>query len=173
MPSPHALVEAKDARERFLVSLLDALWERYRGRVEWVRRYEELLARHGARFLNDHVAFRSIAWDKPAAGLFSVSRAFEALGYRAAGAYSFPDQKLSAAHFAPPNPALPKLFVSELKAWELSPASRRTVEKSLKTQRPGLPRETLAALAGLRGPDPGLLKAVLAHLSSPPWPAPE
>jgi hypothetical protein len=119
-----------------LTRLFDSLWKRYRARVEYARRYEALLAERGATFRNDHVAFRTIAYEKPAAGIFSVSRLFERLGYRAAACYDFPDKKLSAVHFQHPDSAQPKLFVSELRAWELSAPSRKIIDKAFSTYKP-------------------------------------
>lgn len=113
------------APHSFVRGLLDVLWDRYRERVSYARVYQELVARHGGTFENDHVAFRTFAAQKPWLGIAAVARPFEALGWRAAGTYDFPDKKLSSIHFAPPAPGLPKLFVSELRLWELSPAARR------------------------------------------------
>src|SRR4051812_46001604 len=106
---PHDGIAARDDDERALVVLLDALWQRYRARLEPVRRFEALAAREGWPLRNDHLAFRTIAWQTPAAGIFSVSRPFERLGYAPAGCYVFPEKRLSSLHFQHPNPAMPKL----------------------------------------------------------------
>lgn len=168
MQAPHAGITPRDERERFLVSLLDRLWERYRSRVEPARRYEAFMESRGQGFRNDHVAFRTIAWQEPASGIAAVARVFEALGYEAAGCYRFPDKKLSSLHFRHPNAAFPKLFVSELRAWELSAASREIVARSLSRRAPGLSDPELAAL-----PDGKLLERVDAFFRERPWPAPE
>lgn len=175
MHAPHRAIEPRSTRERFLVDLLDALWERYRGRVEYARRYEELVAGRGAVFLNDHCAFRTIAWQEPPAGIFSISRVFEALGYSAAACYEFPEKHLSAVHYRHHNPGLPKLFVSQLKAWELSPRAREIVARSLMTHRPGLSDAALASLARLAaaGDRARLLKEVLRFFSELPWDLPQ
>src|SRR5262249_39765856 len=104
-----------EPRERLLADLFDALWARYRSRVPYARAYEQLVAEQGGTFVNDHIAFRTFAWDKPAAGIFKLARPFEALGYVASGCYTFPDKHLVSIHLAHPSPALPKLFVSELR----------------------------------------------------------
>lgn len=170
MQAPHKAIRPRSAREELLVALLDGLWERYRARVGYARRYEALVERRGATFLNDHVAFRTIAWQRPQAGIFSVSRVFEALGYRQAGCYEFPDKRLSAVHFSHANPDFPKVFVSQLKSWELSPGARDVIAKSLDGHREALCGATLAALArGGKVP----LSEVAPLFSEPPWPAPQ
>ena len=58
----------------FLQHLFNQLWETYRARVTYVRDYEQVVASTGANFLNDHIAFRSIAWQQPTAGIASISR---------------------------------------------------------------------------------------------------
>jgi hypothetical protein len=39
----------------FVRELFHSLWERYRGRVSYVRDYERMVREHGATFFNDHV----------------------------------------------------------------------------------------------------------------------
>ena len=74
MHAPHRAISAETPKEKFLVELLDALWERYRGRVEYARKYETLIESLGAVFLNDHIAFRTFALQDPACGIFSIAR---------------------------------------------------------------------------------------------------
>ena len=40
---PHAAIAAANDQERCLVRLFDRLWVRYRERVEYVRRYEQVV----------------------------------------------------------------------------------------------------------------------------------
>jgi hypothetical protein len=175
MQAPHKAIRPASRREEFLVDLLDTLWERYRGRVEYARRYEALVEKRGATFLNDHVAFRTICWQRPQAGVFSISRVFEALGYRQAGCYEFPDKHLSSLHFAHPNRDFPKLFISQLKPWELTQDARDVIGRSLDAHRPALCGMTLAALnrldAGKKRPA-GLLEEIAAFFSELPWKTP-
>lgn len=165
----------RDARERLALDLLDALWRGYRARVPYARTYERLMRAGGGSFINDHVAFRTLACQSPAEGLSQVARPFEALGYAPAGAYVFPEKRLSALHFRHPNPRFPKLFVSELKVWELPPAERRAVLRSVRRARPGLTDGELADIRGAGGLSPGrrerLLKRLLAFFRRP-WPPP-
>lgn len=153
----------------FLELLFARLWREYRDRVSYARVYENLLKSRGGTFRNDHVAFRTFAAQSRWSGIAAVSRPFEALGYRAAGAYDFPDKKLSSIHFAPPSPDLPKLFVSELRVWELSSKARKIILRSTSKSKPGL---TDAELADLSGPRRNKLLARWVTQFARPWPAP-
>eukprot|EP00960_Hanusia_phi_P071064 767461-Hanusia_phi.AAC.4 len=104
-------VAAKSQAHRFTLTLFDKLWEQYRQRVSYVNVYENIVAQHGASFVNDHVAFRTIQTQairsfgfsplafilqssllidlsqSPNMGIASIGRIFEALGYRAKECY--------------------------------------------------------------------------------------
>jgi len=163
------------SRESFLRELLDALWARYRERVSYARVYEDVLKAHGGTFRNDHVAFRTIACQKPWSGLAAVARPFEALGYTAAATYRFPEKNLSSIHLAPPAPGLPKIFVSELRAWELPARARRLALAAAAKAKPALTDDDLAALHDCgsltRARRSALLGRLLAHFGRP-WPVP-
>jgi hypothetical protein len=94
--------------------LLELLWDRYAAEVAPARTFAQL---SGGTFRNDHVAFRSLA--RPGGGIALFRRVFEPLGWRPAGAYSFPDARLDAIYLAHPA-GLPRVFLSELRAQELS-----------------------------------------------------
>ena len=98
--------------------LLSLLWDRYAAEVPPARTFSEL---YGGSFRNDHVAFRSLA--RPGGGIALFQRVFEPLGWRPAGAYAFPDAHLDALYLAHPA-GLPRVFLSELRAAELSPGSQ-------------------------------------------------
>ena len=165
----------------FLQHLFNQLWEAYRARVTYVRDYEQVIASTGAKFLNDHIAFRSIAWQQPSAGISSISRPFEALGYRPAACYHFPDKHLQAIHLEPPaeeppgHRSLPKLFVSELQAWKLDEAARHHLAHSLNHHRPPLSIDLLDQLAHIDSIDhhKETLETLVAWFLERPWPAPE
>ena len=119
------------AREKFCAELFDPLWDRYRQRVKYVQTYEQVIREAGATFVNDHIAFRTFATQQPLAGIATISRIFEALGYRAAGSYHFDDKQLSAIHFQHPNQQFPKLFISELRVPELPAEARAIIERTV------------------------------------------
>jgi hypothetical protein len=174
---PHRHIRVADDRERFLIQLFDTLWVRYRSRMEYVRKYEDMVEAHGATFVNDHVAFRAFALQKPAAGIFTISRIFEALGYWSAACYEFPDKHFNSIHFQHSNPRFPKLFITQLKTWELSARTRRIIEKAARTHRPGVTDTVLADLRSLAKVSTygraGLLKILARFFSDLPWDLPQ
>src|SRR5437870_9171252 len=146
---PHRAIAVSGAREKFSAGLFDALWDRYRQRVAYVQTYEQVIRQAGGAFVNDHIAFRTFATQQPLAGIATISRIFEALGYRAAGNYQFDDKQLSATHFQHGNPRFPKLFISELQTWQLPATARSIVERTVASHRPAIGSNNLAALANL------------------------
>jgi hypothetical protein len=181
LSAPHQTLEPRTPRERLTVELFDALWQRYRERVAYVREYERVVSDFGATFVNDHIAFRTIAAQQPTAGIATLSRVFEALGYAAAGCYTFPDKHLGAIHYQHPKPGFPKLFISELKTWELSASAQKILLKSLKKHRAPLPDGVLAKLHELDGQAGGrsgkasydkLLTQLVRFFHQLPWPPP-
>jgi hypothetical protein len=174
---PHASIPVSTPREQFLARLFDTLWDRYRSRVSYVQVYEQVIRKAGATFFNDHIAFRTFACQQPLTGIASISRIFEALGYRAAGSYHFEDKQLSAIHFQHANPQFPKLFISELKVWELPAAQREVIDRVIRSHRPPVSEDLLVLLNGLdastpdsRPPTPdSLLTDVVALFHDLPW----
>jgi hypothetical protein len=169
---PHAAIPVATARERFAARLFDTLWDTYRRRVSYVQTYEQVIRKAGATFTNDHIAFRTFACQQPQTGIATVSRIFEALGYRAAASYHFEDKQLSAIHFQHANPQFPKLFVSELKVWELPAAQRDIINRVVRSHRPPVAESILVALNNLdrdESPAADLLPKVVAQFQELPW----
>lgn len=174
---PHQRLASRDAREQFLAQLFDRLWDRYRQRVAYVRKYEEVVHAAGASFVNDHIAFRTFGCQQPMTGIATLARIFEALGYQASGCYQFPDKLLSAIHLQHPNGNFPKLFVSELQVWAMESAARDTILKSVHSHRQPISEETLHKLhrvADLSAADrDALLDRVVREFHDLPWNLPE
>jgi 2-oxoadipate dioxygenase/decarboxylase len=169
---PHAAIPVTTARERFAARLFDTLWDTYRRRVSYVQTYEQVIRKAGATFFNDHIAFRTFACQQPQTGIATVSRIFEALGYRAAGSYHFEDKQLSAIHFQHANPQFPKLFISELKVWELPTAQRDVINRVVRSHRPPVAESILVPLQNLdrdESPAADLLPKVAAQFHELPW----
>src|SRR5258705_5609617 len=169
---PHKGIPVSTARDRFCAELFDALWDRYRQGVAYVQTYEKVIREAKATFVNDHIAFRTFATQQPLEGIATISRIFEALGYRAAGSYHFDDKQLSAIHFQHPNQQFPKLFISELRVPELPPDARGLLEKTVKSHRPAIGLEVLAALANLDKDNKSaaeLMAKVVSEFHELPW----
>ena len=164
-----------NSRERFTFRLFERLWEQYRERVSYVQVYERVVREAGATFVNDHIAFRTFALQEPTAGIVSLSRVFEALDYRPAGVYHFPDKHLNAIHYQHHRADFPKLFISELKTWELDEAARSMIQDALATHRAPFSTEVLARLAALDSATDreDLLDEVAKFFQQRPWEVPQ
>jgi hypothetical protein len=174
---PHSVIATADDRERFTAELFDRFWFRYRRRVSFAAEYERIVREAGATFVNDHIALRTFACQQPLTGIASIARVFEALGYASAGCYNFPNKHLSAVHFQHPNREFPKVFISELRTWELSPSAQQIIHKIVGSHRPAIRVEALAAVSSLAVGEDGnrqaLLDSVVAQFHELPWDAPE
>lgn len=174
--NPHQWIKPQSSAEHFLIELLDNLWAGYRDRMEYVFTYEELIQEHGAKFYNDHVAFRTLATQNSGTGIHSISRIFEALGYVPAGCYDFPDKKLTAIHYQHPRPEFPKIFISELRTWELAARPRLMLHHALVSHRGPIADEVLADLSALdrtaRSRRAEIMKFLMRHFHTLPWDIP-
>jgi hypothetical protein len=144
--------------------------------VSYVRDYERVISAAGATFVNDHIAFRTLAGQRPLTGISTLSRIFEALGYVAAGCYNFPDKHLNAIHLQHANPSFPKLFISELRIWELPADVGETLEGLLQTHRDPATCEKLRQLYSLKQMSEAAhletLNTIVDEFHSLPWTPP-
>jgi len=106
-------------------------------------RVHALLEARGERIVNDHVALRT--YGVPGFGLTALAAPFERAGWAARGDYRFDDKHLVARWYQHTDPALPKIFISELVVEEL-PAETQARIRGLVAQldpalgaRPDLP----------------------------------
>lgn len=106
--------------------LLARLWRDYTQLTPQAARIHALLAARGEVIWNDHVALRT--FDRAGLGLDAMARPFEALGWERRDRYRFDDKHLWAAYWQHADPALPKVFISELVVDELSPALAAIVD---------------------------------------------
>ena len=173
---PHGAFEASCRKEEFALELFDRLWSRYRERVSYVSDYERIVHDSGATFVNDHIAFRTFANQHPHTGITTISRIFEALGYRAAGCYQFEGKHLNAVHFQHSHPCFPKLFFSELKTWELGFAAQQAISATLSSHRQPIADRALTRLISLDDDKQrdwtDLMDTVLMQFHELPWELP-
>ncbi len=116
-----------------LPELWDHFWKDYVRLTPDALRIHSLLRERGETVVNDHVAFRT--FDLPPISLESLACPFQALGYQPVRDYEFPAKRLHARSFVHPDPAQPRVFISELQT-HLFPASLRDVARSLAAQVP-------------------------------------
>jgi hypothetical protein len=106
--------------------LIEALWGDYAASTPQAEPILSLLLARGEHIFNDHVALRT--YDTPGLGIATLARTFEALGWVVApDRYRFDDKHLRARYWKHPDPALPKVFISELCVGELSPSAQQTI----------------------------------------------
>ncbi|MBL9014903.1 MAG: DUF1338 family protein, partial [Myxococcales bacterium] len=106
--------------------LLAALWRDYVASTPQAEAIHRLLSERGEIIANDHVALRT--YGAPGIGIDALARPFEAAGWAATDArYRFDDKHLVARYWKHPDPALPKVFISELVLAELSPATQQII----------------------------------------------
>ena len=174
---PHRHVQIHEAREQFLVDLFDQLWDKYRQRVPFARQYEQLIVQSGDTFCNDHIAFRCYACQHPCIGMAFLTRIFETLGYSVAGNYCFDDKHLNAVHLQHTNAAMPKLFISELKTWELDPSVASIIHQLVSEAKLTIKDHHLRELGCLENLEIDireiLMNQVIGLFQQLPWPTPD
>lgn len=113
-----------------LQDVLNGLMERYNERVPDVSgvinaMISEGIIQHASNIENDHIAFRTMG--VPQLGVQSLEKIFLHYGYTKKEHYYFSGKKLDAWWYAPPAPHYPRIFISELRVGELSPAAQEII----------------------------------------------
>lgn len=111
---------------RTLASLLDKMWNDYVGINPLAKKISDLLMKEGETIQNDHIALRT--FNHPRVNVDVIAKPFLDSGYVYKGDYQFPEKKLYAKHYEHSDESLPKIFISELKLGEFSPALRSMVD---------------------------------------------
>jgi hypothetical protein len=136
-----------------LHTLLEALWSRYKSRVNYAQQYQTMVEARGGKVQNDHIAFRTIntRTGQQPAGIEAIARIFTALGYRQIEKYIFTDKKLTSWHYEhATNPANPKLFISQLEVEKLSAATAALINEAVGNAPDLVTVEDLKLLAALK-----------------------
>lgn len=115
-----------------LNEVLAGLMSRYKERVPAVQgvinaMIKEGVIKSGDEIENDHIAFRTMG--VPYLGIQSLEKIFLYYGYNRKDAYYFPEKKLNAYWYAPPGENFPRIFISELRVNDLSPATQVLIRK--------------------------------------------
>lgn len=108
-----------------LPGLLDKMWQDYIQINPLAQKISDLLTKQGNVLQNDHIALRT--FNHKRLGVDVMARPFLESGYKYGGDYHFPEKKLYAKHYEHPDHSLPKIFISELKMEEFSPALQKAV----------------------------------------------
>ena len=132
---------------KIALNLWKLLWQEYSARVNHARIYQQMITAAGGTIANDHIAFRSLRLlvDTPQGqlnlGIDYLAQLAEALGYVAAGEYTFAQTHLYARHYRHPQQEefnLPKLFISELIVDELPANIAQLIFKTVSSIPDGL-----------------------------------
>ncbi|MFT4929883.1 MAG: hypothetical protein ACI8WB_006018 [Phenylobacterium sp.] len=113
-----------DSKKIKMVKLFDAMWQDYLKLNPDAQAIYTLFS-HQNTVVNDHIALRT--FNLPAVNINTLARPLLANGYVAAGDYQFINKKLVAQHFQHTDPALPKVFISELLVEQFSAELQSTI----------------------------------------------
>ncbi len=119
-----------NSKNETLNGVLEGLMRRYQERVPDVGAIVQAMVEDGLierpeDIENDHIAFRTMGVAH--LGIASLEKIFLHLGYERRDAYTFPGKKLDAFWYSPPEPQLPRIFISELRVDELSDDAQRLI----------------------------------------------
>ncbi|MDM9580921.1 DUF1338 domain-containing protein [Nostoc sp. GT001] len=161
------------------LDLWKLLWQEYSARVNHARIYQQMITTAGGTVANDHIAFRSLRLlvDTPQGqvnlGIDYLGQLAEALGYVAAGEYTFAQTHLYARHYRHLQQEefnLPKLFISELIVDELP----SNIAQLISTTVSSIPKELTSPLTLLQ--KDGNLETIakqLQQIFTRPWLPPQ
>jgi hypothetical protein len=162
---------------QFTRDLLSRLWDDYATRVPYARTYQQMLADLGGTFVNDHMAFRSLALSVGGSylGISKVKRVFDALDFQEKGAIEFPDTHLFARYVQHAEPDFPKIFVSELNVGKLPAAISDTIRDAVASFNEILSEDDVRAMQRLdkeSGISRELLDRTVQFFRQVPWDPP-
>lgn len=107
--------------------LFQPLWNDYIQRLCPSAEKVHQLLQEDEALINDHIALRT--FNVEPLGIAMLAQPFLDAGYTPCGDYVFESKKLVAKHFEHPDPAQPKVFISELKVDECSAELQAIVAK--------------------------------------------
>jgi len=110
-----------------LQQFFDSLWQDYISMAPQAARIKLAFEEQGETVVNDHVAFRTLALEP--IGLKQLEPHLLGLGYTPFEPYEFPAKKLKAYGYLPPQPQLPRIFLSELMVDQLSPPAQAILKR--------------------------------------------
>jgi len=99
--------------------ILTELWTDYTTITPDAQKVHDLLEGRGERIVNDHVAFRT--FNCAPISIKDFHPLILKQGYTHVGTLHFDEKKLDANYYSPPDPFLPRIFISELILEDFSP----------------------------------------------------
>jgi hypothetical protein len=113
--------------------LIDKLWNQHIERVQYAKKYADLVAEKGGKVIFDHIAFRTLnthCGEQPE-GIRAIRHILNFLEYKPITKYTFSKRKLNAVHFEHPDPMFPKIFVSQLEVNELPEWAQKMINNTV------------------------------------------
>lgn len=110
-----------------LPALLDKMWQDYIAINPLAKKIYDTLTAEGEKISNDHIALRT--FNHPRVTIDVMAKPFLESGYKYMGDYHFTEKKLYAKHYEHSDSNMPKIFISELKLEDFSPALQKTVNE--------------------------------------------
>lgn len=112
--------------------VLNDLFEHYRKNVADVDKitkalFDNNVIQQQEDIVNDHIAFRTLG--VPNLGIKSFEKIFLNYGYTKREYFHFEGKKLNAYWFSPPSPEYPRVFISELRVYDLSKETQDIIYK--------------------------------------------
>jgi hypothetical protein len=123
----------KMTRKEITSLLIARLWNRYIERVQYGKKYTDLVTEKGGNIVIDHIAFRTFnthTGEQPE-GIRAIRHILNFLDYKPASKYAFSKKKLNAVHFEHPDETLPKIFVSQLEVSELPTWAQEMINETV------------------------------------------
>ncbi|MEH2035252.1 DUF1338 domain-containing protein [Nostoc sp.] len=163
---------------KIALNLWKLLWQEYSARVNHARTYQQMIIAAGGTVANDHIAFRSLRLlvDSPQGqvnlGIDYLGQLAEALGYVAAGEYTFAQTHLYARHYRHPQQEefnLPKLFISELIVDELPSNIAQLISKTVSS----IPNKFISPINLLKDGNIETIAKQLQQVFTRPWLPPQ
>ncbi|QZZ19987.1 DUF1338 domain-containing protein [Leptothermofonsia sichuanensis E412] len=103
------------------------LWQDYIQLAPQAERIQQAFRDRHEPIINDHVAIRTLNLEP--ISLSALEPHLLAMGYQRFEPYRFPEKKLNAWSYVPPDDRLPRLFLSELDCGALTPPARSILQQ--------------------------------------------
>lgn len=107
-------------------TFFNALWKDYIKMAPRAQTLHQVFQQRGETIVNDHVAFRTL--NLSPIDLPTLESHLVGLGYERFAPYDFPEKKLHAWGYIPPEETLPRIFLSELKCQAFSPSVQHILQ---------------------------------------------
>lgn len=117
-----------------IAEFFEHLWQDYIQIAPQAAWLQQVFLERGEQVINDHVAFRTFNLEP--IHLAALETHLLARGYSRLANYQFPEKKLEAWSYVPPEPTLPRIFLSELDCTAFSPTVQTIIKQLCRQIKP-------------------------------------